>query len=104
LASHYPNLFAALVPICGGYRETDSLKRDEAVNAIKHMPIWIFHSKGDTIVPFSESEKMYKSLLEVGAKNIQFTVYEDNLHDSWTQTYNNPKMWQWLFSQSIHST
>jgi predicted peptidase len=27
---------------------------------------------------------------------VKFTVYPDAQHDSWTETYNNPELYQWL--------
>jgi len=38
-------------------------------------------------------------LKEAGAKNLKFTLYPDANHDSWTETYNNPEMWDWLLQQ-----
>ena len=34
-----------------------------------------------------------------GAKNVKLTVYPGVLHDSWTQTYDDPAVWEWLFAQ-----
>lgn len=31
--------------------------------------------------------------------NVQFTVYPDADHDSWTETYNNPELYTWLLQQ-----
>ncbi|HUT24305.1 MAG TPA: phospholipase, partial [Sumerlaeia bacterium] len=28
-----------------------------------------------------------------------FTVYPEAKHDSWTETYNNPKVYEWLLKQ-----
>lgn len=32
---------------------------------------------------------------------LSFTLYKDGGHDSWTRTYNNPDVWNWLFAQSL---
>jgi hypothetical protein len=42
---------------------------------------------------------MVKSLREAGAKILEFTVYPDAEHDSWTETYANPKLYEWLLNQ-----
>jgi predicted peptidase len=31
--------------------------------------------------------------------NVKFTVYPDATHDSWTDTYNNEKLYEWLLEQ-----
>ena len=33
--------------------------------------------------------------------NIRFTVYPDAEHDSWTETYDNPDLYEWLLQQQI---
>ena len=30
--------------------------------------------------------------------NVEFTVYPEAQHDSWTETYDNPKLYEWLLS------
>lgn len=32
------------------------------------------------------------------APRVKLTLYTDSSHDSWTRTYNNPEVWNWLFS------
>ncbi len=34
-----------------------------------------------------------------GGRNVKFTVYPDAGHDSWTRTYEDPELWEWLLSQ-----
>ena len=41
------------------------------------------------------SDKMVNALKRVGA-DVQYTLYPDAAHDSWTETYNNPKLYQWF--------
>lgn len=88
LAIAYPDLFAAVVPICGGGNQ-------EEVALIKHVPVWVFHGAKDNIVPIEESEKMVKALEEADG-NVTLTVYADAGHDAWTETYNNPELYEWL--------
>jgi len=92
LAAAYPERFAALVPICGGGNTADAKK-------LVHIPIWVFHGAKDNVVPPSRSESIVKALKEAGAKNLKFTLYPNANHDSWTETYNNPEMWDWLLQQ-----
>lgn len=85
-----PDLFAAAAPICGG-GDPSKLK------AVKSMPIWVFHGAKDQVVPLLRSEEMVNKLKEVGSK-VKFTIYPEATHDSWTKTYANPKLYEWLLS------
>ncbi len=88
LSMAYPGRFAALAPICGG---GDPSK----VSRIKHLPIWVFHGARDNVVPIEESEIMVAALRRAGA-DVQFTVYPHAAHDAWTETYNNPELYEWF--------
>jgi len=95
-ATLYPNRFAAVVPICGGGIPMYGFP--ERVSVLKNVPIWVFHGAKDAVVPLEESQKMVDVLRESGS-DIQFTIYPDAEHDSWTETYENPKLYDWLLSQ-----
>lgn len=88
LAAEQPHRFAAIAPICGGGRPSDACK-------LKNLPVWAFHGARDRVVPISESEKMVEALTNCGG-NVKFTVYPEADHDSWTQTYNNPMLYDWF--------
>lgn len=90
LAAMYPQYFAALVPICGGGDPEDA-------GALKDLPIWVFHGAKDEAVPLRRSEEMVAALKKLGA-DVKFTVYPEAGHDSWTETYENPELYQWLLS------
>ena len=93
-ATKYPEMYAAIAPICGG---GDASKAEK----LKDQPIWVFHGAKDDIVDISYSKKMYDALKKYG--NIEFTVYPEAMHDSWTATYDNPKLYEWLLSHSRES-
>jgi predicted peptidase len=93
-ACRHPNMFAAVAPICGGS------SRFEDVSCIKDLPIWVFHGAKDGTVPLSRSAEPVAQLNEFNTGNVKFTVYPDLEHDSWTVTYENPKFYEWLFSQT----
>lgn len=92
LAAAHPEKFAAIAPICGGGNPADAKK-------IKDLPIWVFHGAKDPVVKLDRSETMVKALKEAGAEHVQFTVYPEAAHDSWTETYNNPDFYEWLLKQ-----
>ena len=90
IATHRPDLFAAAVPICGGGDpRTASLLRD--------LPFWVFHGALDEGHYPEESEKMIHALKEAGSK-VRYTLYPEAYHDSWTETYDNPALYDWMLS------
>lgn len=91
LAAAHPDRFAAIVPICGGGNPADASK-------LKGLPIWAFHGADDKTVKLENSEKMVDALRAVGS-DVKFTVYPGVGHDSWTETYANPELYDWLFAQ-----
>ncbi|HEX2960713.1 MAG TPA: prolyl oligopeptidase family serine peptidase [Ignavibacteriales bacterium] len=92
MAETYPDRFAAIAPICGWGNVS-------TVCSLKHLPIWTFHGKKDRSVPFDKTEELVNALKKCGG-NVQFTVYPDAGHDSWTETYNNPKLYEWMLKQT----
>ncbi len=91
LAAYTPERFAAIVPICGGGEIL-------ATRALGKTPTWVFHGAKDPVVPLKRSEDMVEALKRVN-KEVKFTVYPDAMHDSWTETYNNPELYTWLLEQ-----
>ncbi len=95
MAMRFPQLFAALAPICGGvYHPLLS-----NICVIKDLPTWVFHGAKDETVPLSQSEAAVKALKDCGG-NVRFTVYPKAGHDSWTETYDNPELYTWFLSHT----
>jgi len=90
LAMMFPEKFAAIAPICGGGMPWMAFR-------IKDLPVWAFHGAKDEVVPLQRSEEMVEALKKVGG-NVKFTVYPEAGHDSWTETYNNPELYNWFLS------
>jgi predicted peptidase len=89
-----PHRFAAIAPVCGGgvpYR----------MREIPHLPVWAFHGAKDTVVIPDESERLVEALKKNGNKTVKFTVYPEAAHDSWTETYQNPELYEWFLSHSL---
>lgn len=92
LACEHPNRFAAIAPICGrGDPFADRL--------IPHLPVWIFHGAKDEVVPLQASQEMVDALKKTKGK-VEFTIYPDAGHDSWTQTYSNPALYEWFLKHT----
>jgi predicted peptidase len=98
LAVEYPEIFAALIPICGRVPDVDQFM--EKVKVLKDVPIWAFHGAKDSSVPVQNSESIVAALRAVQG-NVSYTVYPDADHDSWTETYSNPELYRWMLSQSL---
>ena len=48
------------------------------------------------MVPARYSEEMFEALDPYG--NVKYTVYPEAEHDSWTATYNDMNLYEWLLS------
>jgi predicted peptidase len=86
-----PELFAAAVPICGG---GDPILAKQ----IQVVPIWAFHGDKDEAVKVERSRQMIEALKDVGAEP-KYTEYKGVGHDSWTKTYKDPAVYEWMFAQ-----
>jgi len=87
-AAARPERFAAIAPICGGGNVADADK-------LKDLPIWAFHGAKDQVVPLRRSQEMVDAIRQAGGDPL-LTVYPDAGHDSWTETYANPKLYDWF--------
>jgi predicted peptidase len=94
-AQKHPGLFAAVAPVCGGGDRIRSLLPSQ-VESLKTLGVWAFHGAKDNVVPLSESERMVEAFKRIGVPDIQLTVYPEADHDSWTVTYENPALYEWL--------
>lgn len=91
LAAHAPDRLAAIAPICGG-GETYWTRH------MAHLPVWAFHGAKDSGVPVERSQAMIDGLKKEGGEP-KLTIYPNAEHDSWTETYNNPALYEWLLTQ-----
>ena len=90
LAMSRPELFAAIIPICGGGMYWNA-------GRLIHMGVWAFHGEEDTTVFPQESKKMVDAV-NVNGGNAKLTIYERTSHDAWTKTFENKDVWEWLLS------
>lgn len=88
LAISVPDAFAAMIPVCGGGMYWDA-------GRLKKIPVWAFHGALDTTVLPEESQKMVDAVNKRGG-NAKLTIYPNNTHDAWTDTYSNPEVYAWL--------
>jgi len=92
IVSRYPKVFAAAAPVCGhGNSWPDKSK-------VAHIPFWAFHGAKDKLVKLTDAQKTVDALKAAGA-SIKFTVYPNAGHNSWSATYSNPKLYEWILAQ-----
>lgn len=102
LGTTYPERFAAMAPICGGGQAipvvlaAKGYAPPEKLAALQSLGVWAFHGAKDTVVRASESEHMLEALKEAKVKEVKYTVYPEAQHDAWTETYNNPELYEWF--------
>lgn len=100
LIGRAPERFAAAAPICGGGNFIEFvLGSDETKAALRSLPTWVFHGGADRVVKVSEAYRMV-ALAGSGSREVKLTVYPGVGHDSWTQTYDNPALYEWFLSWS----
>lgn len=92
LAMSMPECFAAIVPICGGGMYWNA-------GRLINVPVWAFHGGKDETVYTEESIRMVDALNRAGG-SAKLTVYPENGHDAWTNTYSNPEVFSWLLSHT----
>lgn len=85
----FPNIFAAIAPVCGGGMPWNA--------SVLNMPVWAFHGSIDEVVKPSNSIDMLEELKQTNP-NAKLTIYEGVAHDSWVQAYDYP-LYHWLLQQ-----
>ncbi len=90
--SHFPDKFAAGIPICGG--------GDSAFgNVLVDIPIWIYHGTADSTVHVGNSDTMYSAIKNAGGEKIHYTRLEGVDHNCWDAAMLDRELFNWLLSQ-----
>ncbi len=89
MAMSRPELFAAIVPICGGGMYWNA-------GRLINMGVWAFHGDSDPTVFPEESKKIINNIRALGGMDAKLTVYENTSHNAWSPTFVNNDMWAWL--------
>ena len=117
----FPNRFAAAIPMSGGGHPA-------LVSNIASTPIWNFHGALDLDVPVGLSRDMIEALEGIGRTVVYTNCYNDNCsglpfdtiamyvnnhadlfyteyqygqHDIWTESYNYPLLFPWVFDKYL---
>ncbi len=89
----YPQMFAAIAPVCGGGMVWHAGSLD--------MPIWAFHGTEDEVVYPSETINMIHKIRTVGTnKNeVKMTLLDNVAHNAWDYAMQEELLY-WLLSKS----
>lgn len=98
LAAEHPELFAAVVPICGGMLDLNSFLL--RLPALVGKPIWVFHGAQDDVAPIADSDRIVAELNSLGS-DVRYTIYPDSGHNSWSPAYAEDELWAWLAEQRL---
>lgn len=89
VAMDYPDMFAAIVPLCGGCNDPANICR------LKDLPIWAFHGSADSAVFVSETERLVTRLKKCDG-NIKYTRLENEGHNIEYIFRNKPEIYEWM--------
>lgn len=114
VAYRHPELFAAVVPICGWVRDfprfTGSVPvvpgdstavLPNLVQRLGKVPIWIFHGEMDPAVDVNGSREP-AAALKAASANVRYTEFLGMGHNVWDATYGSDEFIRWLFAQQRH--
>lgn len=92
MAFDYPTRFAAIA-VVAGYGLPDK------ACVIKDLPVWIFHDKGDPVVPYYMAQNMEQALENCGG-DVRFTTYDFNTHGITNEAYFKTELYEWFLSHT----
>lgn len=111
VAYRHPELFAAIVPICGWVRDFPQFRGsvpvvpgDSAavlpnlVQRLAKVSIWIFHGELDQAVNVTGSREP-AAALKAAAADVRYTEFLGMNHNVWDAAYASEEFTRWLFAQ-----
>ena len=96
-AGEYPDVFAAIAPVCSG---GSALNRADEI-AAANLPIWGFHGSSDRIVSYKVTTRMINAVNSAPRKPnplAKTTIFPGLGHNVWDKTYQETGVLNWLLS------
>lgn len=87
----YPQIVAAAAPMAGG-GDLHGAKN------LSTVPLWVMHGKKDVDVPFIQSSKMVKAIVQCDSTKCIFTPFPKLGHEEFTQMFEKDELYEWLFA------
>ncbi len=110
IAYRHPELFAAIVPICGWVRDFPQFRGSVPVvpgdsaavmanlaQRLAKVSIWIFHGEVDQVVNVNGSREPATALKAAGV-DVRYTELLGLNHNSWDAAYGSDEFVRWLFA------
>jgi predicted peptidase len=97
LGAKHPEIWAALVVVCGAGRIADALR-------LRRTPIRIYHGEKDAVIPPSghhpfDSETVGGRDMSKVLPHAKYVEFAGADHFIWDRVYGDPGLWDWLFAQ-----
>lgn len=93
LGARRPDLFAAVVPVCGAGDPGQA-------KALVSVPIWAVHGSADSVIPVRLTQEMITSIQSCGGQP-RYTELQGVDHNSWSFAYEESSgILDWMFQQS----
>jgi hypothetical protein len=96
-AGEYPQVFAAIAPVCSGGNALDKA----AAIASENLPVWGFHGSSDHIVSYSVSANMINAINAAPKKPnplAKLTIFPGMGHIIWDKAYQQTDVLNWMLS------
>ncbi|HVG31646.1 MAG TPA: alpha/beta hydrolase-fold protein [Pyrinomonadaceae bacterium] len=103
LASEHPNMFAAIVSICGGSPLYEGERFNKIARRVGKTPVWVFHGSDDRVVPVTESRQMVEAL-KANKGNVRYNEYEGVGHNVWLKVLAERELLPWMLKQQLSIT
>lgn len=97
LVCRYPDMFAAVQPICGAVNTSERLAAYAGPTVFR-----IFHGVDDPIVP-AECSRRAAAVLESAGRDVELVLYEGCGHLSWHPAFAEEDFVSWMTSRSLSS-
>lgn len=94
LAMRYPDLFAAIVPICGGADPTQAI-------LLKNISVWAFHGDKDQVVNSRFTTEIMQELESLQSKQLdsRYSLLQGVGHNAWNYALKETGLLPWVFSK-----
>jgi poly(3-hydroxybutyrate) depolymerase len=105
----YSHCIAAIVPICGGMKNTSDKARQQLAKRIvrNNVGVWAFHGDQDDEVNVSESiyliDAVNREASNSDYQNCNLTVYNGKDHHVWNDAYNTLDLYKWMENQKQYN-